>query len=173
MKVLRMFMTKKLTDIYSAYLMVNRHIFARQNMLDTLCNNNKKYKVDNLQMLDTAIADKDIIKLGFCIAVVFREGIDKDYSERFYKIILDTWHEEHEDIVDVIYDLKDERFCEPLLKIAMNKSTYRKFDDENESILRKCVHALKAINTEKSKVVLKQLTEMKNPNVQYALDMYR
>lgn len=168
-----MFKTKKLTDIYSTYLTTNRRPFDGDDPLDIFWTSNKKYKADILQMFDEAIAEKDIEKLQFCIAVSFRDGLDKDYADVYYKIILETWHEEHEDIVDNVYNIKDERFCEPLLKIALDRSTYRKFDDENESTLRKCVHALKAINTQKSIDTLTKLIETKNPNVQYALDQYK
>jgi len=168
-----MFRTKKLTDIYSTYLTSNRHPFGRQDVLDIFWTSNKKYKAEILQMFDTAIANQDEKKLQFCIAVAFRGGLDNDYSDIFYTIILDTWHEEHEDIVDIVTNYKEERFCDALLKIASDESTYRKFDDENESTLRKCVYALVAINTKKSKEILNKLIETKNPNIQYALDMYK
>ena len=169
-----MFKNDKLADIYSTYILTkNIHPFDRPYVFDVFWTGNKKFKSEILQMLDTAINDEDVEKLQFCIAASFGDGLDSEYSDRFYKIILDTWHEEHEDIVHNISNLKDERFCEALFEIAMNGSTYRKFDDENESTLRKCVHALKAINTKKSLDVLTKLTETQNPNVQYALDMYK
>jgi len=168
-----MFKTKKLSDIYAKYLSTSGQPFASQDVLDILWDSSKKYKVDILRMFDTAIVDKDTTKLRFCIAASFRDGLDKDYSDTIYKIILDTWHEEHEDLVDIITSLKDERFCEPIFKIAIDNSTYRKFDDENESTLRKCVYALKAIETNKSQHFLTLLTETQNPNVGYALEMYK
>ena len=168
-----MFKTKKLTDIYAKYLSTNINPFDNNNVLDIFWNSNKKYKADILQMFDSAIADKETEKLRFCISASFRDGIDTDYSDIFYKIILETWHEEHEDIVDIVSNLKDEKFCEPLLIIAMDKEIYRKFDDDYESTLRKCVHALKSINTKKSLDILTKLTETKNPNVEFVLEMYK
>ena len=164
---------KKLTEIYSSYLKANKHTLEGQNVLSIFWTSKQKYKVDLLQMLDAAIADQDKTKLQFCIYASFRDGLDNDYSDRFYKIILETWHEEYEDIVENVSNLKDEKFSEPLFEIAINGDKYRKFDDENESTLRKCVHALKAINTKKSLEILSKLIETKNPNVQYALDIYK
>jgi hypothetical protein len=164
---------KRLSDIYGRYLKATQDPFNSQKVLDIFWTTKNKYKPDILQMLDVAINDRDKTKLKFCIAVSFRDGLDNDYADRFYKIILDTWHEEHEDIVECISNLKDEKFSEPLLEIAINGDKYRKFDDENESALRKCVHALKIINTNKSLGILSQLIDTKNPNVQYALDIYK
>jgi hypothetical protein len=41
------------------------------------------------------------------------------------------------------------KFGEPLFEIAMNGDKCRKFDDENRSTLRKCVHALKQLTQKK------------------------
>lgn len=166
-----MFKRKKLTDIYSAYLNTNENQFERQDMLEKFWTSNKTYKAENLQFLESAAIDKDIQKLKFSIAMAFRDGLDKDYSDIFYKIILETWHEEHEDIVDIVCDFKEERYCDALLKITLENKIYRKFDVENESTLRKCVNALVAINTKKSKDILEKLILTKNPNVRYALDI--
>ena len=166
-----MFKRKKLTEIYSAYLKTNENQFERHDMLEKYWTGNQTYKTENLQFLESAVTDKDIQKLKFSIAMAFRDGLDKDYSDIFYKLILETWHEEHEDIVDIIFDFKEERYCDALLKIALEDKIYRKFDDENESTLRKCVNALIAINTKKSKDILEKLILTKNPNVRYALDI--
>jgi hypothetical protein len=122
-------------------------------------------------MLDKAIESKDTDGLRFCIQAMCRDGIDKTYSDKFYKIIIETWHEEHEDIVDIIREFKEDRFSEALFKIASDPVTYRKFDDENEATLRKCVHALKELNSPRSNELLEKLIETKNPNVQSTLDM--
>ncbi|MEO8149885.1 MAG: HEAT repeat domain-containing protein [Bacteroidia bacterium] len=166
-------MTIKLSDIYSNYLHAKTRQFGRQDVLSIFWDSHKQYKYDILQMLDSAIADKDVEKLSFCIGASFRDGLDQDYSDKIYKIMLDTWHEEHEDLVDIIIILKDDRFCDSLLRIALDQETYRKFDDENESTLRKCVHALKAINSKRSLDLLAKLIETENSNVQFALEMYK
>ncbi len=165
-----MFKRKKISDLYSAYLKTNENLFEKQDMLEKFWTGNKTYKTENLQFLETAVTEKDPQKLKFSIAMAFCDGLDKDYSDIFYKIILETWHEEHEDIVDIVFDFKEERYCDALLKIALEDKIYRKFDDENESTLRKCVNALVAINTKKSKEILEKLLLTKNPNVRYALE---
>lgn len=54
----------------------------------------------------------------------------------------------------------------------LNQEQFRWYDDELEATLRKCVHALKTINTEKSNQALKQLEDLNNDNVKYALEIW-
>lgn len=134
----------------------------------------KNSKKQILIAFDKAIEDRDSFGLQTCIAAAFRDGIDSDYIEVFKNVILEQWHEEHEDIVNIIYlILPDDAFTDELWEIAINPKIYRKYDYELESTLRKCVHALKAIGTSKANAILDRLVETGNPNVQYALEMYK
>ena len=104
-----------------------------------------------------------------------REEIGKDQYDLIEKALLGTWHSQHEDLVNVIYleNMKDDRFVEPILKIALNREVFRWYDDELESTLRKCVHALKTIDSEKSNQALKNLEDLNNDNVKSILEMYK
>jgi hypothetical protein len=88
--------------------------------------------------------------------------------------LIGTWHSQHEDLVNMIYfeKLRDDRFVEPILNIALNKEVFRWYDDELEATLRKCVHALKTIDSLKSKDALKKLEDLNNENVKITLEMY-
>ncbi|MGB4773710.1 MAG: hypothetical protein WBP45_00925 [Daejeonella sp.] len=101
--------------------------------------------------------------------------IDSDHYDLIEKALLGTWHQQHEDLVNTIYleNLIDDRFVEPILQIAVDKDTYRLFDFDLEPTLRKCVHALKTINSKKSHKALEKLKSLKNENMQYALEMYK
>ncbi len=57
--------------------------------------------------------------------------------------------------------------------IAQQGEIYRPYDDELESTLRKCVHALKTIATELSNSAVKELLFTGNENVKYVLENYR
>ncbi|WP_138765799.1 hypothetical protein [Pedobacter xixiisoli] len=163
---------KTLKDIYATFLTEDGNPFEHKNILDTIKTGGKSYQAEILQLLETAIADKNINKLRFCLAASFRDGLDKNYSNSFYQLILATWHEEHKNLIDAVCRLKDERFCEALLEIALNKFPYRKFDDGEEIMLKKCVHSLKAIATEKADLLLEQLLATGNSNVEQALEEY-
>jgi len=90
------------------------------------------------------------------------------------KALTGRWHSQHEDLVNTVYleRIKDDRFVEPILEIALNREIFRWYDDELESTLRKCVHALKTIDSAKSNNALKKLGELNNDNVKHALEMY-
>src|SRR6478609_10936225 len=85
--------------------------------------------------------------------------IDIDCYDSIEKALIGTWHSQHEDLVNTIYlkNLTDDRFVEPILNIALNKQRFRWYDDELEATLRKCVHALKTINSKKSNSALEKL----------------
>ncbi len=102
----------------------------------------------------------------------------KNFNSVQYDLIVKAlsgrWHSQHEDLVNTVYlqSLKDDRFVGPILEIAWNREIFRCYDDELESTLRKCVHALKTIDSEKSNNALKRLEELNNDNVKHVLQMY-
>ena len=130
------------------------------------------YKNEILKMFRYAIANQDGFRLEFCIGAAFRDGIDAAYKPFVKEVILEKWHNQHEDLVDIIsFHLHDDIFTDALYEIAVNPE-YRKFDDELESTLRKCVHALKAINTINSNTAIERLVKSGNENVIIVLKMY-
>lgn len=164
------FSKKKLSDIYSNY---EKGLRQGKDFFEGISYNRKKYKTQILKLFREAIENKDNDKLTFCIAMCSYDGTDNEYMNVFEEIILADWHEEHEDVVDIVRSFKDDRFTESLKEIAVKEKIYRKYDDENESTLRKCVHALKAINSPKSNQIIKELIDSGNKNVRYALENYK
>lgn len=167
-----MLFKKNLKDIYIKYLKEPEFNFGK-TILDKIPYRKKKYKNQILAFCDEAIQNKNTRLLQFCIGSSLRDGIDSDYKEVFHNLILETWHNEHEDIVDIIYDFKDDNFVNALLEISKKPNLYRKYDDENEATLRKCIHALKVMNTEKSNEAILDLMSTKNQNVFFALEVYK
>ena len=127
---------------------------------------------DRLQNAVESENEQELIK---CLDFGQSNNIDASYYNLIEKALLGTWHSQHEDLVNTIYleNLIDDRFVEPIFNIAINKEIYRWFDDELESTLRKCVHALKIINSEKSNDTLEKLEKLNNENVKFALEMYK
>lgn len=127
--------------------------------------------------LDQAIEKQNEQELLTCIADLFKqtEPIDESYYPKLEKLLFEKWHHEHEEIIGLIWlkDLKDERFIDPLMLIAQQREIYRPYDDELESTLRKCVHALKTIGTEASNAAVKKLQDTGNVNVKSALENYQ
>ena len=117
-------------------------------------------------------SEQDLIR---CLDFIRTKDIGFSEYGLIEKALVGRWHRQHEDLVNAIYlgGFSDDRFVEPILDIALNRETLKWYDDELESTLRKCVHALKTIDSEKSNTALKRLEELNNDNVRYALEMYK
>lgn len=127
------------------------------------------------ESLKIAVAKESVEDLIKYLDFKKTKDIDSSQYDLIEKALCGKWHSQHEDLVNIIYleSLKDDRFVEPILDIALDKEIFRPYDDELESTLRKCVHALKTIDSEKSTTALKRLKELNNKNVEYALEMYK
>ncbi len=125
--------------------------------------------------LKKAVENQDEQELVKCLDFENSGKINSNCYDSIEKALIGTWHSQHEDLVNTIYlgPLIDDRFVEPILNIALNKQRFRPYDDELEATLRKCVHALKAINSKKSNSALEKLIDLNNENVKIALEMYR
>lgn len=125
--------------------------------------------------LKNAIKSENEEALIDCLDIKNSGKIDSSCYEYIEKALIATWHNQHEDLVNTIYleNLIDDRFVEPILNIATDMDHYRPYDDELESTLRKCVHALKTINSDESKRALKKLESLNNDNVKITLEMYK
>ena len=132
----------------------------------------KKAKIFNL--FEKAIETKSNEMLLRALNFTYKEQIDKDYVNYFKRLLPEIWHEEHEEIITLIWlhNLNNNVFSDVLYLIAIHPEIYRKYDDENESILRKCIHVLKEINSEKSNQYIEKLKSLNNPNVYFALENY-
>lgn len=132
----------------------------------------KIFKSQLLELLASKTRNKDPEDLEFYLAIGQQDGMDEAYKPILKELVLATWHESHEDIVGYIGELKDDDFTDDLFKIATTPQPYREYDDELEATLRKCVHALKAINSNHANERLEQLKATGNKNVLYALQQY-
>ncbi|WP_289055982.1 hypothetical protein [Carboxylicivirga marina] len=117
-------------------------------------------------------SEQELIK---CLDFKQTKKITSDQYALIEKALIGTWHSQHEDLVNTIYlkNLRDDRFVDPIVNIALSKDVFRWYDDELESTLRKCVHALKTIDSKKSSAALEKLKNLKNENVMIALEMYK
>jgi len=71
---------------------------------------------------EKAIDKQNEIELEACIIELFNQSrqIDESLFSLIEHVMLENWHKQHEDIVNLIYlkDLKDNRFVNPIMKIA-------------------------------------------------------
>ena len=125
--------------------------------------------------LKKVVESKDEQGLIKCLDSTNPNKFDTNCYEYFLKALMGTWHSQHEDLVGTIYleNLRDDRFVEPILNIALDRERFRWYDDELEATLRKCVHALKTINSEIANSALEKLEDLNNDNVKITLEMYK
>jgi hypothetical protein len=147
--------------------------FAASKVLYSIPAGGKKFKGQLLELLGSKTKNKDPEDLEFYLALAHQDGMDETYKPVLKQLVLATWHQSHEDIVSYIGGLKDDDFTDDLYTIAITPETYRQYDDELEATLRKCVNALKAINSHHANERLEQLKATGNENVHYALEQYR
>lgn len=124
--------------------------------------------------LQKAVESEDEQELIKCLDLKRSGKFDSNCYEYIEKALVGTWHNHHEDLVNAIclMNLIDDRFVDPILNIALNKERFRWYDDELEATLRKCVHALRTINSAVSKSALQKLKDLNNENVKFALEVY-
>lgn len=127
---------------------------------------------DTLRKAVESESEQELIK---CLDFKQTKKITSNQYDLIEKALIGTWHSQHEDLVNTIYleNLRDDRFVDPIVNIALNRNVYRWHDDELESTLRKCVHALKTIDSKKSNAALEKLKDLKNENIRIVLVMYK
>ena len=145
---------------------------ATQKVLCSIPAGGKNLKGQLLVLLGRKTKNRDPEDLDFYLALARQDGMDEAYKPILKELVLATWHKSHEDIVSCIGELKDDDFTDDLYTIAITPEPYRQYDDELEATLRKCVHALKAINSNNANERLHQLKATGNENVRYALQQY-
>jgi hypothetical protein len=146
--------------------------FGHAPLFDSVLHGTKRYKSELIKILETKISKQESEDLEFYLSLASRDGMDEAYKPILKQLVLAKWHDHHEDVVDYIREFKDDDFTDDLFTVAVTPAPYRQYDDELEATLRKCVHALKAINSKKANERLEQLAASGNKNVQYALEMY-
>ena len=156
--------------MFKRFNLIIKRIFNSTNSLD-LKNLSKNEIIDCFLL---AINTKDVSLLQKVLLIAYKNGLDIDYSDIIIRLLSEDWHDEHEDLVNAIYlqDIKSDDFIEPLKNIIENKNSFRKYDDETESTLRKCIHALKTIDTVKANNLIDELKQTNNPNSLSALENY-
>ena len=115
-----------------------------------------------IEMLDGAINDKSSEKIEESIYLISVFNLyNKNYSNYFNRLILEDWHNRHEDIASALQRIKDPASVEFLYKAMHKKLDYLEYDD-SYAFAVKCIWALGAIRDNNAIDKLKLLTESEN-----------
>jgi hypothetical protein len=96
-----------------------------------------------LNYLQLAIENKNADWVEYLTIAAHDDGLNKMYSKVLCYLLNEDWHYKHEDIVELLYDIKD-----PETVDCIYKATFRYDEvDEMKALQRKCIHALYTIHT--------------------------
>lgn len=132
--------------------LITKDAFFSQYPEDLIAN--KDYVLDELKKAYTEKNADDVeysLLLGFLL-----KTFSNKYEEILCKLLSESWHYKHEDIVLILQDLKSAKCIDVLYETVFKKFNYLSYDN-TYSLARKCIHALGDINTDYSKEKLKLL----------------
>jgi hypothetical protein len=110
-----------------------------------------------LETLEQAYLDKNGDDVEYALLLGFSFNVfSDDFVDILCKIIIEKWHNKHEDIALILQKLKSPKSVDCLYQTALMKLDYLSYDD-TYALARKCIHALGDINTEASRNKLKLL----------------
>lgn len=115
--------------------------------------------------VDNVIKDKNAERLEYLIHALFvwNEIINKQfelvkYIDRINNLLLMDWHNQHENIVNLIQKISHESSLYYLEKAIELKLVYMEWDD-NYSFEKKCIRAIYHIGKNESVSILKRVME--------------
>lgn len=118
-----------------------------EHPLESILKNIKReqylYKEELISQLNKVIEDKNEEILNDLISICFYDGVDKSFTLALNQLLLEDWHECHEDIASLIEKIRDIRSVEVLYQRILKIPE----DDDMRALAKKCIWALKAINT--------------------------
>ena len=114
-----------------------------------------RFKSELFSLLNENIEKKDSWGIESTLAIMFWDGVDKDYLDILLSLLDQKWHYAQENIVSALEDIKDPRSIDKLYETAIHIPD----DDEMRSLAIKCIQALWAINTPEAIEKLKLLQQ--------------
>ena len=119
-----------------------------------------KSHMKNLDRIEAARASKDDNALFEAMLQVFREGPTRELVPTLCELVLEDWHQQHEDVVLVLQDLKDGRAAQPLYRAATIRFDHLARWNNLREFQRKCTWALADIGSENARAYLQELARV-------------
>lgn len=114
-----------------------------------------------LRDLTLACASRDADRVELALVDAYRVGVTAKFVPTLIELLQTPWHTRHEDVVQLLQQLKDPRAVVPLELAAQSSHDYLSFD-EHFGLARKCTWALADIGTEEAKGALSRLAGSDN-----------
>lgn len=145
-------------SLISLFLMGNISKKDFIEMFPVNLDENKDYILNGLKTAYTEKKSDDVEDFISLIAFDTNWKNNPEYADIFCKLIGETWHYQHENLVSLLQGLKNPNTVVCLYEAAVNKPDYMAYDD-TYSLARKCIHALGDINTELAREKLELLAK--------------
>jgi hypothetical protein len=128
--------------------------------------NFKKESVENyiINSLTEAYNNKSSENIEYILLMYFSLNVFQfniSNTELLGNLLIERWHNSHEDLAMIIQKLKDPKSISFLEKAIYLNLDYLEYND-GESLIRKCAYALGDINTLESWKKIKDLSESDN-----------
>jgi len=115
-----------------------------------------------LKVLDDSSNIENAEGIEYAILLGYIIGFDKSHVPILCRLMMGSWHQQHENIASILQELRDPRSIDCLYYGAVMDFDYLDYD-ESFSLAKKCIWALGAINTIKSTEKLQSIAESDNP----------
>ncbi len=127
--------------------------------LDSYPDNGKLFQKEKIiDLYKRVIAEMNGEELKYVNTVACLDGVDEDYTVFLIELLKSKWHEAEEDLIDLLGDTKDERGIDLLFELSTLEYEW----DENRSVSKKCIWALKKIGTTLANKKLVMLSQHDN-----------
>jgi hypothetical protein len=113
-----------------------------------------------LESIGAAKASRSDKALFEAMLRVFRDGPTRELVPALCELVLEDWHEQHEDVVLVLQELRDGRAAESLYRAASMRFDHLDRWNNLREFQRKCTWALADIGSEDARAYLRELAHV-------------
>lgn len=113
------------------------------------------------ELFELAYLEHEANDVEYLLTAIFHLRLFmEDYVDVLCRLMIETWHFQHENIASIFQKIKSPKTIECLYKTSLTQFEYLEFD-KAFALSVKCIWALGDINTFESKEKLKLLTQSK------------
>lgn len=116
--------------------------------------------MNNLERIQAARTSRDDKALFEAMLQVFRDGPTRELVPTLCELVVEDWHEQHEDVVLVLQELRDARATEPLFRAATMRFDHLDRWNNLREFQRKCAWALADIGSNDARAYLGELSRL-------------
>lgn len=114
----------------------------------------KLYTLELIERLSDVSNTRDEVFLNLLLMISDADGLDDQYTKIFCQLLNEKWHRQHEEIIVLLEQMKDESSVQTVYQTALDIPDW----DDARGLAKKCIYTLAAINTESAKTYLEKLT---------------